>query len=216
MSLARIFEELQSRLKEKDKAREKVLSGARTVGRASGQAILSVHRGDYTDAKRRLREARGILNRIERLIDQHPELGCTGSVITALQEYAEARVFLGIAEKDIVLGPSRICVKPIPYLLGLGDLIGELRRRSLDSIRLGKLEIAERSLELMENIYTNIIALEDVQSSVPGLRRKSDVARHLIETTRGDVTLESRRLSLQRSIQSLEDKMTKHRSLGAA
>ncbi len=213
MSLAKIFEELQTQLKNKDKAREKILSGARTVVRLSGQAILSVHRGDYGQAKRRLREARGILNRIEHLIDQHPELGSTGSVITALQEYAEARVFLAIAEKDILLGPSRIGVKPVPYLLGLGDLIGELRRRSLDSIRLGKLDTAERSLELMEDIYTNILALEDVQSLVPGLRRKSDVARHLIETTRGDVTLESRRLSLQRSIQSLEDKMTRHRSL---
>ena len=39
---------------------------------------------------------------------------------------------------------------------------------------------------------------------IPGLRRKCDVARHLIETTRGDVAIETRRKSLENAIRKLE------------
>jgi predicted translin family RNA/ssDNA-binding protein len=39
---------------------------------------------------------------------------------------------------------------------------------------------------------------------VPGLRRKCDVARRIIETTRGDITIEARRDQLEESIRKLE------------
>jgi len=41
------------------------------------------------------------------------------------------------------------------------------------------------------------------------LRRKGDVARRLIEITRGDITIEVRRTALERSISKLESKLEK-------
>jgi len=49
---------------------------------------------------------------------------------------------------------------------------------------------------------------------VPGLRRKCDVARRIIETTRGDVTVEVRRSSLERSIKGLEKILGRKRRAG--
>jgi predicted translin family RNA/ssDNA-binding protein len=39
---------------------------------------------------------------------------------------------------------------------------------------------------------------------VPGLRRKCDIARRIIETTRGDVTQEARRKSLENYLKRFE------------
>ena len=92
----------------------------------------------------------------------------------------------------------------IPYVLGLMDVIGELRRRSLDSLRKGDVKTAEKCLEIMEHIYVEITVMDDAYLLVPGLRRKCDIARGVIEITRGDVTMETRRSSLERSIEELK------------
>ena len=64
-------------------------------------------------------------------------------------------------------------------------------------------------MEVMEEIFDELIAMDDAYMLVPGLRRKCDVARHVIETTRGEITIEARRASLERSIRKLEKVMTK-------
>ena len=101
----------------------------------------------------------------------------------------------------------------LTYVLSLGDVIGELRRRALNLIRKGNVEQAEKCLELMEQIYSELTALDDAYIIIKGLRRKGDVARHLIEITRGDITIEVRRSALEHSILSLEKKLEKETSI---
>jgi translin len=125
-------------------------------------------------------------------------------VNAAHQEYAEAKTLLALVEESRFVSPEEISVPSIDYVLGLADVIGELRRRALDSLREGKVKTAEKCLYLMEEIYVELMAMDEAYMLVPGLRRKSDVARHLIETTRGDITIEARRSSLERSMKDLE------------
>jgi translin len=132
------------------------------------------------------------------------ELAHGGAVYTAYQEFAEASIFLEFSERRRFLGPKSLGVPSIPYVLGLADVIGELRRMALDSIRNNDLRLAERCLNSMEDIYASLMTLENADALAPGLRRKCDVARHLIEATRGDVTIEARRSSLEQSIRTLE------------
>ena len=61
-------------------------------------------------------------------------------------------------------------------------------------------------MEWMEHIYNELTSLDDAYIIVNGLRRKGDVARRLIEITRGDVTNEVRRSVLEHSISKLESK----------
>ena len=88
-------------------------------------------------------------------------------------------------------------------------MIGELRRRALDLIRRGNAEASEKCLGWMEHIYSELTALDDAYIIVNGLRRKGDIARRLIEITRGDITMEIRRTVLERSILKLDRKLEK-------
>ena len=53
-------------------------------------------------------------------------------------------------------------------------------------------------------MYTELIKVDVSDALAPGLRRKCDVARKLIETTAGDVALEVRRQNLEHAIRNLE------------
>ena len=120
-------------------------------------------------------------------------------------------MLLTLIQEDRFVSPGEIGVPVTPYVLALGDVVGELRRRTLDLIRKGDVEAAEKSLELMEHIYSELTALDDAYIIINGLRRKGDVARRLIEITRGDVTSEVRRSALERSISKLEKSIDKER-----
>jgi len=197
MSLKEILQRAQSELKRKDEIREEVQKEVRRALRLSKQAIFMVHRGRLEEAEVKLREAGEILGGLLHTSRGHPDLIYTGLVDSALQEYAEAALFLSLVGEGRFPDPSEVGVPPAAYILGLADVIGELRRRSLDLIRRGEVEEAEKCLELMETIYVELTSMEDAYLLVPGLRRKCDVARRVIEATRGDVTVELRRRSLE-------------------
>jgi len=181
----------------------------RRATRLSKQAILYIHQGRLAEAEKLLEESSTLFADLSRLSEEHPDLFFSGSVDAAFQEYAEAQVMLGLVEKDQFVSPESLHIPSIDYVLGLSDVIGELRRRALDMLRKGNVKMAEKCLDIMEEIYGELMGMDDAYMLVPGLRRKSDVARHVIESTRGDVTLESRRDSLEHSIKKLEKMMTK-------
>ena len=85
----------------------------------------------------------------------------------------------------------------VDYVLGLVDVIGEYRRLALDNLREDEVKKGEECLEVMDQVFIQLLALDEAYMLVPGLRHKSDIARRIIEVTRGDVTLEIRRKSLE-------------------
>jgi translin len=68
---------------------------------------------------------------------------------------------------------------------------------ALDNLREGEVKKGERCLEIMDDIFIQLLTLDEAYMLVPGLRHKSDIARRIIESTRGDITLEVRRKSLE-------------------
>ena len=100
--------------------------------------------------------------------------------------------------------PEEIKVPTVDYVLGLADVIGEYRRLTLDALREGDAEKGEACLQTMDEIYIELMAMDEAYMLVPGLRRKCDVARRIIETTRGDVTQEVRRKSLENYLKQFE------------
>jgi len=209
LSLRKLLEKVRTELKEKEEVKEKIQERMRRATRLSKQAILYIHQGRLAEAEKLLEESSTLFADLSRLSEEHPDLFFSGSVDAAFQEYAEAQVMLGLVEKDQFVSPESLHIPSIDYVLGLSDVIGELRRRALDMLRKGNVKMAEKCLDIMEEIYGELMGMDDAYMLVPGLRRKSDVARHVIESTRGDVTLESRRDSLEHSIKKLEKMMTK-------
>lgn len=204
MSLKEILSKIRRELETKDQIREKVLMISREVVRLSTQAVVSIHREDFNDAKKKLEKSKEKLIEMEEILKGWPELAHSGSVSVAYQEFVEAKLLLSFILQKKFLSQKELSVPSIPYVLGLADLVGELRRRALDSIKRGDLDTAENCLTVMEDIYTLLMTIEHGDALAPGLRRKCDTARRLIEETRGDVTIESRRSHLEKSIRRLE------------
>jgi len=185
----------------------------RKATRLSKQAIQVTHQERFDDAKTMLEEANLLFVKLRETAKNYPYLLYSGSVGVAFEENAEAHILLTLIQEDQFPSPNEIDVPATPYVLSLGDVIGELRRRALNLIRKGNVEQAEKCLELMEQIYSELTALDDAYIIIKGLRRKGDVARHLIEITRGDITIEVRRSALEHSILSLEKKLEKETSI---
>ena len=122
----------------------------------------------------------------------------------ALQEYSEARIFLVLVKESRFITPAEINVPSVDYVLGLADVIGEYRRLALDNLREGEVKKGEQCLEVMDQIFIQLLALDEAYMLVPGLRHKSDTARRVIEATRGDITLEIRRKSLEDALRQFQ------------
>jgi translin len=209
LSLKKLLEKVRVELKQKEEVKEEIQKSMRKATRLSKQAILYIHQAKLTEAKKLLKETARLFANLTKLSEKHPDLFYSGIVDAAFQEYAEAQVMLSLVEKEQFMSPELLGVPSIDYVLGLADVIGELRRRALDMLRKGNVRMAEKCLERMEQIYSELMAMDDAYMLVPGLRRKSDIARHVIEATRGDITIEARRNSLEHSIKKLEKMMKK-------
>ncbi len=204
MTLNSFISKIQKDLKENEEAKEKIQKDMRRATRLSKQAILFTHQRRFKDARKLLREADKLFMKLREIGEVHPDLVYTGIVDAAMQEYAEAQTLLNLRLKNRFIAPEKLNVTGVVYVLGLADVIGELRRQALDSIRAGDIRGAEHCLQVMEQIYVELMSMNEAYMLVPGLRRKCDVARRIIEATRGDVTIEARRDLLEQSIRKLE------------
>lgn len=213
MSLKDLLGKIQDELRKRETVHEEVQRDMRRATRLSKQAILFTHQERFKDAKKLLKEADGLFAKLHSVAKTYPDMFYSGLVDAAFQEFAEAQTLLSLVEKNRFLSPEEINVNSVAFVLGIADVIGELRRRALDSLRKEDVKTAEACLHLMEEIYVELMSMDEAYMLVPGLRRKSDVARHVIESTRGDITIEARRSSLEQCMKSLE-KIVKRRTKG--
>jgi len=110
-----------------------------------------------------------------------PELLYSGLFYSIASEYVEAMELYSIIKNRKLLGIERLDVHPIPFVLGLADLIGELKRVSLEYVRLERYREAMEFMEIAENIYDALSSLSYTDAVIPGFRRKIDVYRKVID-----------------------------------
>jgi len=173
----------------------------------SKQAILLIHKDATDDAKAKIDEARQLIIELDQLLVKHAEFHEYEEVHAASEEYAEAAILQGLKSSSSFPSTDEIGVSPQTYLLGLGDVVGELKREAIDGLRLGDMEAAESELRIMEEIYLTLLSMEEASLLLKGLRRKLDVARAVIESTRGELTTETGRMRLTESIRELMSKL---------
>jgi len=203
-SLKALLNEIRKELKEKEKVREKAQQDMRKATSLSKQAILLIHQKRFNEAKKLIKKAKKIISRLDNASTKYPQIIYSGLFNAARQEYSEANIFLNLIEDSRFITLEEINVPSVDYVLGLSDVIGECRRLALDALREGSVEKGERCLQIMDEIYTGLMAMDEAYMLVPGLRRKCDIARRIIETTRGDITQEVRRSSLEKYLKRFE------------
>ena len=180
--------EFQKRLDEKMSAREVALPAARQATRLSANAIRAIHRGEGEEAARLLEEARAALDRGEEAVADHPDVRWAGFLHDGQKEYAEAQLTRAVIEGDGLPTPDDIGVTVAAYLNGIAETIGELRRSALDLLRTGDVSRAEELLSTMEEMFHLLVTIDYPDAITGNLRRWTDVARGIIEKTRGDLT----------------------------
>jgi len=197
---------IQAELISYDKAREKLQVLTRNATRLCGWAIIQVHRGKLNEANKTLSEARQALDELQGLLADHSELPQFGQALVAFQEYAEAKLVFQMKKNGKLASQREVGTSSTAYLLGMLDFVGEMRRMTLDELRRGKTDEAQRLLSAMEKIYDDLLSL-DRTSILPNFRRKLDASRRIVETTRGDVATDLRRMSLEKALRSVERKL---------
>jgi len=215
-SLNDIAKELLAKFDAKNKAREEAFQACRAATRSCSAAIKSIHRCQLEEAEKFTSNANHILSKARELLKDHPDVRHAGFFDDAEVEYAEARNVYAIIVKHEILMPDEIGVDLINYLSALGDVTGELRRHVLDLIRSGKPQDGEFYLETMEEIFYLLMLFDYPEAVTRGLRRKSDLARSMIERTRGDLTNAIEMGRVEASLRRFEDKIKEpdFRSLG--
>ena len=178
----------------------------RRAGRKAKRAILMMHAGRLGEAEGLIEEALGELREVEETLAGE-KYARSPSLNAAYEELSEAVILLSLLSGSEPPAPEELGIPPQSYVLGLADVVGELRRVVLDLIRAGRLGEAEERLRLMEEIYEDLTSVDELFIHIPGLRRKCDVARRVIEATRSDLTMELRRSALERLIRRLEEVM---------
>ncbi|MEM4481362.1 MAG: haloacid dehalogenase [Desulfurococcaceae archaeon] len=178
------IEEINGVLKEKDSTRESAIKVIREITRISGSVVNSVHYGKYKEAQALLAKVKELVSSLLELVDPHPDLKYSGLIFNGLSEYVEAYVVYSIVVEGRMPSRREISVPLVPYLQGLGDVVGELRRFVVKLLNEIKVAEAETYLSIMEAIFNNLKALDYPESLIPGVRHKVDVAARLLEDTR--------------------------------
>ncbi len=208
MELSKFLIDIRKEIEKDDLIRETVLPKAREAVRRCSESIKETHRGHYEAAEKLLGLAEEIIAQAREKIETSEYLKQTRILDTAYQELTEASNVLSILRDGKFTSPDIFNIPSRPYLTGLADTIGELRRAVLDLIRSEELERAEAILLKMEETLDELHGFDFPNALVPDLRRKCDIARNLIERTRGDLTMAIHQTKLTKELQEFKRRLT--------
>lgn len=200
VELAGLQARILARLDAKHRAREVALAESRAATRAAANAIRATHRGERDAADRLLMECAAALERARTAAADNPEVEHAGFLADAQKEYAEARTTFALVIGGELPGPDELGMREAPWLNGLAETVGELRRHLLDVLRAGDLDRSEALLAAMDEIYSLLVTIDFPDGVTGGLRRSTDIARSIIERTRGDLTSALVQARLQRAL----------------
>ena len=189
MNLEPLSREFHQRFDQKMAARERALVAARRAIRSSANAIRAIHRQDRERAEQLMEEARVAIAEGQEAVRDHPDVAFAGFLQDAQKEYVEARFTEALVDGGAVPGPEALGVQMAPFLNGMAEAVGEARRHVLDLLRKGEVQRSEAMLDAMEEIYSVLASMDYPDAITGNLRRSTDVARSIMEKTRGDLSL---------------------------
>ncbi|HTZ61831.1 MAG TPA: hypothetical protein VMC82_04245 [Thermoplasmata archaeon] len=176
---------IEAHLRQRELRREELFQRARRLRRLAQATMTHLHANG--GAAPELAEVRRLTSELADWVHREGR-GDEPIALDAFQEAVEAVLLGAIADGQPLPGPTELGVDPEPYLLGLGDVVGEVRRRVLD--RLGRDDVAgaETDLALMERLTRSLLRFDTTRAIVQ-LKPKQDTARTLLERTRGEVVM---------------------------
>jgi translin len=185
-----IIEKIETHIGEKEKIREDALKASRDIIIFCRKGIQQLHRNQMTEAESYMKQASERLAQLYEVTTGHADVFHTGFVENAAQEFVEIQCLYNIMKGLDLPDPDVIQTTYSAYLLGLCDVVGELRRGALDFMLAGNTAKANEYLEYMDQIYDAIMSFDYPSALVP-IKKKQDMVRSLIEKTRGELVVSS-------------------------
>jgi translin len=204
LNLASSLEGIDRDLKDIQERRENLIKGTRDVVMLCSKSIISLHHNQLEDAKGKMGQARTMLEELRK----HAGLDLHRYLAVPEQELVEANSLLAIMQDQSVPSMKDLNVAGESFLTGLLDCVGEIKRLVYDRMRSGREADAEKLFSVMEEIYGALYPFAVYDNIVPGLRKKLDVARMLIEDIRAVVTEENRRKAMIEAVEGIEKKLS--------
>jgi translin len=198
------MEKINKKFKDVEERRNAIIKGTRDATILCSKAIVSLHSHKKKESMENIEKAKNLLQ-------QFRELGkddLQKYLYIAEQEFVEAFCLFSIAENSVIPGMKSLEVSDISYVMGLLDCIGEIKRMIIDKIRAEGTSNVNALFELMDKIYGTIYPLAVYDNLMPGLRKKLDVSRILIENVRAIITEEQRRTKMIEILEHFEEKIT--------
>ncbi|NPD89614.1 MAG: haloacid dehalogenase [Asgard group archaeon] len=182
-----IASQIEQRLIELDSIREEIIKLSRKVVRNAGQSIENFHNKNYEQSKEKLLMAKDSLSEVKNYLKRYATFQQIGLVGVAMQEYAEAKLLFELITNNKFPSFEEIGIDEQSYILGVADLIGELRRHVLEKLVEGQIDDAKKFYEIMKKLYGSFLQIDYGKNLIPEFRRKKDTARVLVERTLSDL-----------------------------
>ena len=189
---------------EKNTVRELALQYSRSIIRLSANALRAVHRRETGKAKDLISQATNYINQTNTILQTNPDIYYAGYLAEARKEFSEANITMALLLQQPLPQPEELGVNITDYLKGLGDSVGEVRRYILDSLRRDEWQQCEDAMEIMDQIYSLLVAIDFPEGVTGGLRNTNDMVRRTLERTRGDFTVAFRQKRLEDMLSSSE------------
>lgn len=171
-----------AQLADKEKRQDAAISLSREIIRDCALAIKAVHQNELAEAKRKLAEIEPKIKRMHSIDSglEHISQQC-------YQEYAEIRCLDAIMRREEIPDYEELGMEPIPWMSGLADCVGELRRALQLALSNAKKDEAKYYFGKMNEIYDNLMLIKYSSSLVGPLKHKQDVIRSQIEQARSEM-----------------------------
>ena len=207
-----ICDQIREDFNRKTARRDVALGQARELTRHASLAIRAIHREDHAEAETELEAGRQLVHTIKADLRDDPDLYFAGYTQDAIKEYCEAQLTVAMILNRALPTPQELGAEYPAYVNGMTETLGELRRRCLDLLRPGYSEEVERLLGFMDDIFTQLVTMDYPDAITDGLRRRTDLARGIIERTRADITVSFRQSELERALSRLSRQLSDQQS----
>jgi len=183
-----IIDKIIEYLEEKDRVREELIKTSREIIRYCRDVVNKIHRRELESLDDVFLNLKSLVEKLRVKCKAFPDMYHGGIVQEALMEYYEALLLY----KYVKTGKLEIAVDLpredyVAFLLGLADVAGEFRRELVQSLLENDVEKAEEFYSRIEEIYSELFRFSFPDALTPGLRRKVDRIRYILESSQNDI-----------------------------
>jgi translin len=180
--MQRAISRIKEMLNQREKDQDIVIRMSREIIRDCASAIKCIHVGDMPGMEKLVAEIGSKKTELQKHDAQFKHISQQ-----CYQEIVEIKSLEAIFKHKEIPDYEELGVDYQPWLSGLADCVGELRRALQLSLRASKKEDADYYFGKMNELYDNLMDLKYSSSLVGGLKHKQDMIRGQIEQARSEM-----------------------------